>query len=183
MIDPDGVPVPELEIVAPDASLDPLNHTASLWIEDWAENLGIPAEANPTDFNTIIARVWPGVGSEPTFDMYILGWGLGNPAWPTFHEAFFHTRHWSEIDDGGNAMGYSNPEFDALADAMFAETDQAVAFDQIWQMERIIASDLPYVVLFETPLTEFYNADLQYPFTGTLSGIQNLAGMQGRVAK
>ena len=66
---------------------------------------------------------------------------------------------------------------------MFAETDEAVAFDQIWEMERMIATDLPYVILFDTPITEFYNADLQYPFTGTLSGIQNQAGMQGTVAK
>jgi ABC-type transport system substrate-binding protein len=183
LIDPDGVLVPEVEIMAPSATYDPLRHTASLWLEDWAENLGVNARANPTDFNTIVANVWPGVGTPPTFDMYILGWSLGNPAWPTFHEGFFHTRNWAETNDGGNATGYSNPEFDALADAMFAETDEATAYDQIWEMELMIATDLPYVILFDTPITEFYNADLQYPFTGTLSGIQNQAGMQGTVAK
>jgi ABC-type transport system substrate-binding protein len=169
--------------MAPSATYDPMRHTASLWLEDWAENLGIPAEANPTDFNTIVAHVWPGIGTEPTFDMYILGWSLGDPAWPTYHEAFFHTRQFAETSDGGNSTGYDNPEFDALADAMFAETDQAVAFDQIWQMEQMIADDLPYVVLFDTPITEFYNADLTYPFTATLSGIQNLEGQQGTVIK
>jgi len=183
IIDPDGVLVPELEIMAPSATYDPLRHTASLWLEDWAENLGIPAKANPTDFNTIVASVWPGIGTPPTFDMYILGWSLGNPAWPTFQEGFFHTRNFAETNDGGNATGYSNPEFDALADAMFAETDQEVAYDQVWEMEKMIANDLPYVVLFDTPITEFYNASLNYPFTGTLSGIQNQAGMQGTVAK
>ena len=183
LIDPDGVLVPEVEIMAPSATYDPLRHTASLWLEDWAENLGVAAQANPTDFNTIVAEVWPGVGTPPTFDMYILGWSLGNPAWPTFHEGFFHTRNWAETNDGGNATGYSDAEFDALADAMFAETDEAVAFDQIWQMEEKIATDLPYVILFDTPITEFYNASLNYPFTGTLSGIQNQAGMQGTVAK
>jgi peptide/nickel transport system substrate-binding protein len=183
IIDPDGTVVPELEIMAPSATYDPLRHTASLWLEDWSEQLGIPAKANPTDFNTIVAKVWPGVGTEPTFDMYILGWSLGNPAWPTFHKDFFGSTNMAEINDGGNATGYSNPEFDALADAMFAETDQATAYDEIWQMENMIATDLPYVVLFDTPITEFYNASLKYPFTGTLSGIQNLAGMQGTVAK
>jgi ABC-type transport system substrate-binding protein len=183
LIDPEGNPVPDLEIMAPSATYDPMRHTASLWLEDWAENLGIPAEANPTDFNTIVAHVWPGIGTEPTFDMYILGWSLGDPAWPTYHEAFFHTRSFAETSDGGNAAGYDNPEFDALADAMNAETDQAVAFDQIWQMEQMIADDLPYVVLFDTPITEFYNADLTYPFTATLSGIQNLEGQQGTVIK
>lgn len=183
IIDPDGNVVPELEIMAPSATYDPLRHTASLWLEDWSEQLGIPAKANPTDFNTIVAAVWPGVGTEPTFDMYILGWSLGNPAWPTFHKDFFGSTNLAEVNDGGNATGYSNPEFDALADAMFAETDQATAYDDIWQMEEKLAEDLPYVVLFDTPITEFYNADLKYPFTGTLSGIQFLNGMQGNVAK
>ena len=183
LIDPDGVLVPEVEIMAPSATYDPLRHTASLWLEDWAENLGVNARANPTDFNTIVANVWPGVGIVTEFDMYILGWSLGNPAWPTFHEGFFHTRNWGETNDGGNATGYSNPEFDALADAMFAETDEAVAFDQIWEMERMIATDLPYVILFDTPITEFYNTSLQYPFTGTLSGIQLQSGFQDSVAK
>jgi ABC-type transport system substrate-binding protein len=182
LTDPEGNLV-VVEIMAPSATYDPLRHTASLWLEDWAENLGADASANPTDFNTIVASVWPGVGTPPTFDMYILGWSLGNPAWPTFHESFFHTRNWAETNDGGNATGYSDAEFDALADAMFAETDQATAFDQIWQMETKLAEDLPYVVLFDTPITEFYNASLNYPFTGTLSGIQNQAGMQGTVAK
>ena len=183
IIDPDGTPVPELKILAPSATFVPQMHTASLWLEDWAESLGIPAEANPTDFNTVFAGVWPGVGVEPTFDMVILGWALGSPAWPTFHEGFFHTRQLAETCDGNNATGYSNPEFDALADAMLTETDQATAFDQMWQMEQMIAADLPYVVLFDTPVTEFYNKDLQYPFTRTLAGIWNQAGMQGTVSK
>ncbi|MCH8128416.1 MAG: ABC transporter substrate-binding protein [Acidobacteria bacterium] len=183
LIDPEGNLVPEVEIMAPSATYDPLRHTASLWLEDWAENLGVNARANPTDFNTIVAQVWPGVGTEPTFDMYILGWSLGNPAWPTFHEGFFHSRNFAETNDGGNATGYSDAEFDALADAMFAETDKAVAFDQIWEMERKLATDLPYVVLFDTPITEFYNNSLQFPFTGSLSGIQFQDGMQNAVAK
>ena len=66
---------------------------------------------------------------------------------------------------------------------MFTETDQAVAFDQVWQMEQIIAEDLPYVLLFDAPVTEFYNKDLKYPFTQTLAGIQNLNGMPGTVER
>jgi ABC-type transport system substrate-binding protein len=183
LIDPDGVKLVQQEIMAPPASYDPLRATAALWIEGWMEKLGIDAKANPTDFNTIVAKVWPGIGEEITFDTYILGWSLGNAAWPTFHESFFHTRHWAETDDGGNATGYSDEEFDALADAMFAETDRDVAFDMIWQMEEKLATDLPYVVLFDTPITEFYSKEVVYPFTSTLSGVQFLNGMQGNVAK
>jgi ABC-type transport system substrate-binding protein len=183
IIDPEGNPVPVLEILVPD--VQPLAHSqaATLWLEDWAESLGIPAEANKTNFNTVVNSVWPGIGTEPVFDMYVLGWTLGNPAWPTFHESFFHTRNMGETNDGDNSAGYSNPAFDALAETMFAETDYETAFSQVWQMEQMIAEDLPWVVLFDAPITEFYNEDLQYPFTQTLSGIRNLGGMQGTVSK
>jgi len=183
IIDPDGIAVPELEIIAPSATHDPLRATAALWLGDWAESLGVPASAIPTVFDTILDTVWPGVGTEPTFDMYILGWSLGNPAWPMFHESFFHSRNFAETNDGNNATGYSDPEFDVLADTMFTETDQAAAFDQIWQMEQKLAEDLPYVVLFDATITEFYNNSLEFPYAGALSGIQFQAGMQNVVAK
>jgi ABC-type transport system substrate-binding protein len=183
IIDPAGVKVPELEILAPPASYDPMRATASLWIEGWLEQLGVPAKANPTGFNTIIADVWPGVGEDVTFDMYILGWSLGDPNWPTYHESFFHSRHLAEVDDGNNSTGYSDPDFDELADAMMTINDQAEAFNMVWQMEEMLAEDLPYIVLFDSALTEFYNDSLHYPFTSTLSGIQYLAGMPATVTK
>jgi ABC-type transport system substrate-binding protein len=180
IIDPDGTPVHELEILTPPASFRPEQYATSLWLEDWLERLGVPAEAEP---GNPVFEVWLGVGVEPTFDMYLLAWFLGNPAWPTYHEGFFHTRNMAETNDGGNSTGYSNREFDALAEAMFTETDQAVAYEQIWQMEQMLAKDLPYVMLLATPVTEFYNKDLEYPFTQTFAGIRNLSGMPGLVDK
>ncbi len=183
LIDPDGNAVTEQEILAPPASYDPLRATASLWIEGWMENLGIPARANPTDFNTIVAKIWPGVGEEIGFDTYILGWSLGNPALPTFHEAFWHSRNLAEVNDGNNSTGFANDEFDAAADAVLAAQTEEEALEAILTAERILADELPYVVLFDTPITEFYSNDLSYPFTQTLSGLQFNVGFPGTVAK
>jgi ABC-type transport system substrate-binding protein len=182
IIDPEGNPVRELEIYTPPVASRPEQVATSLWLEDWAEGLGITAEAEP-GFDWVWENVWRGIGVEPDFDLYLFGWDLGNPGWPTFHEAFFHTRNLAETNDGSNSTGYTNPAFDALADAMFTETDFDAAFDQVWQMERMLADDLPYVMLLSAPITEFYNKDLSYPFTSTLSGIQNLNGMPGLVEK
>jgi ABC-type transport system substrate-binding protein len=183
LIDPDGVKLVEQEILAPPASYDPLRATASLWIEGWMEQLGIPARANPTDFGAIVDGIWPGVGVTPTFDTYILGWSLGNPALPSFQESFFHSRNLAEVNDGGNSTGYSDPEFDALADGLLAATSEEAAYDQIWQMERKIAETLPYIILFDSPIIEFYNKDVQFPFVDTLSGLQFQTGFQDTVAK
>lgn len=183
LIDPEGNPVTEQEILAPPASYDPLRATASLWIEGWMENLGIPARANPTDFNTIVAKIWPGVGEEIGFDTYILGWSLGNPALPTFHEAFWHSRNLAEVNDGNNSTGFQNADFDAAADAVLAAQTEEDALTNILAAERILAEELPYVVLFDTPITEFYSNELAFPFTQTLSGLQFNLGFPGSVAK
>ena len=45
-------------------------------------------------------------------------------------------------------------------------------------MQEFLADDLPYVVLFTTPLVEAYRSDhLQYPYTETLGGLQNQGGL------
>lgn len=183
LIDPDGNEVTEQEILAPPASYDPLRATAALWIEGWMENLGIPARANATDFNTIVAAIWPGVGEEITFDIYILGWSLGNAAFPTFHESFWHSRYLAEVNDGNNSTGFVNADFDAASDAIVAAKTEEEAYTNMWIAEEILADELPYIVLFDTPITEFYNSELQFPFTSTISGLQFGSGFTGIVQK
>lgn len=179
LIDPDGNRVPELEVMAPPAAFDPLRATAALWVEGWLEQLGVSARAKPTDFNTLASKLWPGIGEDIPFDMYILGWELS--AFPDFHGGFFHSRNLSEVNFGANTTGYVDEEFDALVDAFSAATSEEEAYDLIWQMERKLADDLPYVVLFNTPIIEFYNKEVVFPFVDTLNGIQHQAGFQGDV--
>ncbi len=175
---PDGTAVPDLEILAPGPAYDPLRATYSIWIEKWLNDLGFPASANPTDFNAIVDAVFP--TGVPEFDMYILGWSLGNPAAPDYYEAFFHSRFIIEDSGGNNNMGYSNPEFDALADQLKAAQTEEEAKDLIWQLEVILDQDLPYIVLFDTGILEFYrNTAVNVPFTDTLSGLQFLNGLPG----
>jgi ABC-type transport system substrate-binding protein len=178
-----GGPVPPLEILAPGPGYDPLRATYAVWIETWLEQLGFDVEANPTDFNTLISRIYlpNGVG-ELDFDMYILGWTLGNPAWPTHHEAFWSFRHDTLTTGGSNATGFNDPNFERLLDRYNATSDQAEAYDLLWSMERIIADEKPYVILFDSGIVELYRqASVDYPFVETLAGIQNLGGMQALV--
>jgi peptide/nickel transport system substrate-binding protein len=183
IVDPEGVTVPDLEILAPPASYDPLRATAALWIEGWLEIIGVTSHATPTDFNTIVAAIWPGVGEEIPFDMYILGWGLGNPALPTFHESFWHSRNLAETNDGNNSTGFINAEFDAAADAILAAETEDEAKVLIWEAEKILADELPYVVLFTTPVVEFYSTGVNYPYTSVLGGLQQVSGLPANAAK
>ena len=167
---PNGQPVPAMEVLAPSAGYDPLRSTFAIWIERWLNEIGIPVRANLTGFNVIVDRVF----NEQDFDMWILGWGL--TAFPDYLEAFFHSRH-SELE-GHNAGGYSNPEFDELADQLLAESDLETARQQVFDMQAFIAEDLPYVALFDTPIIESYRSEkIEFPYTETWGGLQSVSGM------
>ncbi len=167
---PNGELMEELELMAPSAGYDPLRSTFAIWIERWLNDVGIPVKAQLTGFNIIVERL----SDHENLDMWMLGWGLS--LYPDYLESFFHSRNASE--DGLNVGGYSNPEFDALADALLEETDLAEARKQVFQMQEFLADDLPYVVLFTTPLLEAYRSDrLEFPYTQVLDGLQDQGGL------
>ena len=167
---PNGEPMPAMEILAPSPGYDPLRSTFAIWIERWLNEVGIPVRADLTGFNLIVDKVF----NRQDFDMWILGWKL--TAYPDYLEAFFHSRH-SGLE-GHNAGGYNNPEFDRLADRLLAETDLESARQQVFEMQAFLAEDLPYVVLFDTPLVEAYRSGrVDYPYTETWGGLQSASGM------
>ncbi len=167
---PNGEPVPAMDILAPSPGYDPLRSTFAIWIERWLNEVGIPVRADLTGFNLIVEKVF----DQQDFDMWILGWRL--TLYPDYLESFFHSRH-SELE-GHNAGGYNNPEYDRLADQLLAETDVETARQQVFEMQAFLADDLPYVVLFDTPLVEAYRSDrIAYPYTDSLGGLQNASGL------
>lgn len=178
LIDPEGEAVPQLELIVPTASYDPLRATFGNYISGVAQEMGINLVAIPTDFNKIVNDVFALDADNnytSPFDMFILGYSLGNPAFPSFHCSFFCTG-----GDSNNTQ-YTNEAYDAAADAFDAAQSEEEAFEAMWEMERLIAADKPHVPLFDTGILEFHNNRVAYPFTETLSGLQFLSGLQGSV--
>ena len=168
---PDGTPVPELELLAPGPGYDPLRATYSLFVEEWARDLGVPLTAEPTGFNVIVDAI---TDRSAPFDMYILGWSL--TPFPDHMVDFFASSNDSTLG-GNNYPGYANPTYDALAAQFQSTTDVDEAREVIKEMDAILAEELPYVVLFTAPIIEPYRNTLAFPFTDTLSGLQNLQGL------
>jgi ABC-type transport system substrate-binding protein len=162
---PNGEPVPQLELLAPSAGYDPLRSTFAIWIERWLNEAGIPLRANLTGFNVIVAKVF----TEQDFDMWMLGWGL--TVFPDYLENFFHSKYSEK--EGNNAGGYSNPEYDKLAETLVAETDVNKAKEITFKMQEFLADELPYVVLFTTQILEPVSTNVKFPFETILDGIQN----------
>ena len=166
-----GESIGDLTVLAPGPGYDPLRATYSLFIEDWAQDLGIPLSAEPTGFNVIVEKVFGPVD----WDMYILGWGTG--VFPDYVVDFFESSQ-DSAEGGFNTPGFNNAEFDALAAEFKSATDLADAQQLVFQMEEIIAEEVPYVVLFTTPVLEAYRNNLSFPFTAGLGGIQQWNGSQ-----
>ncbi len=167
---PNGDPVPDMSLIAPSAGYDPLRSTFAIWIERWLNEMGIPLRADLTGFNLIVEKVF----DTQDFDMWMLGWGLS--IFPDYLEAFFHSRH-SDLE-GYNPGGYNNPEFDRLSDELLEETELEMARQQVFRMQEFLADELPYVVLFTTPIVETFRSDrIEFPFTDSLGGLQEAAGL------
>jgi len=176
---PDGELVGQLEMITPTASYDPLRAQFASYISGVAQQMGIDLVAIPTDFTKIVSDVFA-LDDENNytspFDMFILGYSLGNAAFPTFHCSFFCTG-----GDSNNTQ-YSSEEYDAFAATFDEAQTQEEAYEAMWEMERLIAKDKPHVPLFDTGILEFYNNRVQYPFTETLSGLQFLFGVPSAVS-
>jgi ABC-type transport system substrate-binding protein len=176
---PDGTPVPPLTMPAPSPGYDPLRSTFAIWIETWLNEFGIPLTANLAGFNTIV----PIIFTEQDFDMYILGWSLG--IFPDFLYDFFAEEQAAQ--DGNNAGGYVNPEFEEVASQLTTCATLEECRPLTQQVQEILATEVPYVVLFDTGIIEAYrSASIEYPYTEALAGLQyyhqqSSSGLQAQV--
>ena len=178
LIDPTGTPVPTQTLLCPSTAYDPMRASFGIWIDRWLNEVGIPVKLNLTGFNTIVGSVF-GTGT-PTYDMYILGWGLGNPAFPDFMYAFFASSQ--DYPAGFNTPGFKNEQFDQAMHNMMASWDPTVERKYAFQAQEILAEQLPYVVLFYSPMTEAYRSDhVVFPYVHVLDGLQGVYGEQSVV--
>jgi ABC-type transport system substrate-binding protein len=169
-----GQPVKEIELLCPHTGYDPFRATFCQHIESRLQKLGIPIRANLTGFNIIVTRVF----TDQKFDMWVLGWGL--TIFPDYLRDFFHSDNTGL--DGNNPQGFSNKDFDKLADEFVAATDLAKAQAIAFQLEKILADETPYVPLFNAPLFEAYRSDrVKFPYTEVLDGLQNFSGMPSTI--
>ena len=171
---PNGEPMPELTILGPGPAYDPLRATFNQWISEWARELGMPVKSELTGFNTILGPVF--VDSD--FDMYILGWSLGNVAFPDYFEAFWHSRNCTAETGNSNTPCFKNDAYDALVDEFMLTADVTRAQELVFEMQILLADQRPYIPLFYKQVQDLALSRVHYPYIDTLGGIEFQAGMQ-----
>ena len=161
-----------LTILTPGDEYDPDRPEYTSQIETTLEGLGFDVRPVITDFDTVVDLAFtPGADGSLHYDMYLLGWTLGNPSLPAYYRWFFAP------DAPSNTTGYQSTEFAAHLSDYERATEAAQARDALWEMERVLAQDLPYLVLYHPEITEAYRSDrVDYALDSVLGGIQGRLG-------
>jgi ABC-type transport system substrate-binding protein len=174
LVQPDGEPMQEIELIAPTYGYDPLRANFAIWIAQWLGEAGIPVHTRLLGFNSLFERTV----QQQDFDLSILGFQLG--VFPSYLRDFWHSE---QAQPGGkNIGGYINPEFDSLSDQLLTCDSLATCKPVADQIQNLAATDVPWIALFDTGIYELYNKNLKFPYTRSFGGLQFLFGLPSLVA-
>jgi peptide/nickel transport system substrate-binding protein len=95
--------------------------------------------------------------TEGSYELLITGFG-GLGADPDQLRRNFASS--SQSSGFSRAVGYSNAEFDALAEAQVSMSDPAQRAATVDEMQAILAHDLPALALYYTDRVVVYNAEV-----------------------
>lgn len=122
----------------------------SLWVNenqtriDMAEMLqnawgqiGITVNVEVMEFGAYLERI-----NNGEHDMYILGFTSGGN-----DSAFAHDLFYTEDSYVGNNTGYSNPEYDRLADLAYTEMDAEKRHEYEIEIQNLLREELPWIPL------------------------------------
>ncbi len=110
--------------------------------QEW-EKLGLDIEIEVMPWEQMADVVWY---NRDEWDM--TGWQMvGRPERSDPDEIVFNLFHSSTAESGYNFIGYSNPEFDAVAEAQRVETDETARKELIFEAQAILAEDQPAAML------------------------------------
>jgi len=171
---PNGEPMQPITILGPGPAYDPLRATFNQWTSEWMRELGMPVESELTGFNTILGPVF----IDSDFDMYILGWSLGNVAFPDYYESFWHSSNDTAVSGNNNTPGFNNAEYDALVDEFMSTGDLDRAQELVFQMQVVLADQRPYICLFYKQVDDLARGNVYFPYTEVLGGLEQQEGFQ-----
>ena len=131
------------EIVSVTESDDPFRFAAANLIEEWLDEAGIPTTVTTADLFAISDMI-------PSFDAWILGWDI---------ETLYPESPLRVTFADGERLNYGswvNAEYERLiaqlpTDEPTAAMDLAHARELAFQLQAILARELPYVLLFPNP--------------------------------
>jgi ABC-type transport system substrate-binding protein len=163
---PGGQPMEKFTILTPPADYDPTRAMTGMLIQEWLRELGIPASSKPMAFGSLIQQV----KTRREFDTFVLAYGALSLD-PDWVRSFFHSRN--DKKRGRNMSGYKNPEFDRIADESSGAMDKEHRRKLVWEMQKILLNDVPYIPLYNPKMIEAVRKAQYTGWVEMLEGIGN----------
>ncbi|MFO7753988.1 MAG: ABC transporter substrate-binding protein [Desulfobacteraceae bacterium] len=170
IITPDGEPMEPVTILTPPADYDPHRAACGTIIQEWLKDAGIPASSRPMSFGALLDKV----KAEHDFDSFILGYGSLSLD-PDYLRSFFHSKNAKER--GWNMSGYSNPEYDRIAESSARCMDKEERRELVFRLQDIVLNDVPYIPLYNPHMIEAVNVNRFSGWVEMVGGIGNLWSM------
>ena len=136
---PDGRPFPKMKILTPLARLAPTTAELAELIAGSLTAAGFPAETEPMDFSTMIARL-----DRKEYDMAVLAWGMGRN--PDSLYSFYHSS--MDFPGGYNMTGVRDARLDAALERLRFAPDEAAARKASREAQELLAELMPSVPIY-----------------------------------
>lgn len=140
-------------------SNSPLRIRSAELIAAALKELGITINVTALEPDSVTAKVWPDfdVAKGRDFDLSMWGWSAPLQLSPTRMASLVHS---DPTIGTSNIGGYRNSEADALADQLLTVIDPEEQQTLANEMEALIASELPFVMLFYADGNYVYRSDV-----------------------
>ncbi|MDR3254930.1 MAG: ABC transporter substrate-binding protein [Synergistaceae bacterium] len=165
LVAPDGRPLPATKILCPPSSVAATSTEIAQLMAEALSSIGIPAEAEPLDFQTMLARV-----NVNDFDACTNAWSMSRD--PDVLYSFYHSS--MDVEGGYNTSGIADPELDeTLRDLRYAP-DEATARSAASRAQRLLAKLMPVIPLYSRYSISAMRNDWDGVFTTDRSTSDNL---------
>ncbi|MFC6753430.1 ABC transporter substrate-binding protein [Halorubrum tibetense] len=134
-----GEQVREINFVIPTAGANSFrNELGVITAENW-EEIGFEVDLEVLEFGAHVDKAVV----QQDFDASLLGWG-GTPERIDPHTFIYDMHHSDNTGQGGrNTPGYSNPEYDELAELQVTQPDENERQQTVYEAQAILSRDQP----------------------------------------
>lgn len=160
LIPPHAAPVPVLQLLSPDQLSDYFAYGAAFRIQEDLQYLGLSVTLQTAKSSEIRYALF----SDHEYDMAILGWQVGE--YPGYLCDWF---------GDGNPFGYHSDRLQSACGVLNLTSDLDEARKQIYELQSILAQDLPFIPLYSGVTYDAYR-NISYPFDSVPGGLSGIYG-------
>ncbi len=155
---PGGQAMPTINLLVEDSNQQAIDAGNS--IRQQLAVIGLPLTVQSVSSDELHYDVF----SSHQFDAALLGWQVS--AYPLYLCNWFGTP---------NPFGYSSDRLQSACEALNSTSDLSAAQKDVYQIQSILAQDLPFLPLYSSLTYDAYR-NIKYPFDSVLDGLSGIYG-------